>query len=89
MPKKRELIDWRGVWKIEYTSAWRKAMAVDIKNGLFSYHITKSKYVVDDIVTELICQEIPFKVTNLGSGFKKIYTLDNVCKHCKGKGVLK
>ena len=28
------------------------------------------------------------KVINLGAGVKKIIHIDNICPHCKGKGVL-
>jgi len=82
-------IDWRGVWKIEYTQAWKDAVKSNIEKGTFEYHITKSKYVVDHIVTELICNEIPFKIQQLGAGYKKIYILGCLCPECKGKGIKK
>jgi len=87
MTKNKEKIDWREIWKFEYTTKWKDAIASNIENGTFDYHITKSKYVVEHLVIELICNEIPFKVANLGAGFKKVYALDNICDNCKGKGV--
>ena len=77
-------IDWRQIWQVEYTTKWKDAITAIIKRGSFKYHITKSKYVVEHIVIELICEDIPFKIVNLGAGYKKIYAVDQVCKQCKG-----
>ena len=83
MPKKAR-INWKEIWKFEYTTKWRDALKANIRDGSFTYHITKSKYVIEDIVIEMICEDMAFKIVNLGAGYKKIYAVDQVCKHCKG-----
>ena len=80
--------DWKETWKNEYKQVEQDKMLESIKKKKFVYHITPCKHAVKRIVEWLICEETPFKIQNLGAGYKKISILDNVCPTCKGKGVV-
>ena len=39
-------------------------------------------------ITYLDSKNLKCKVINLGAGGKRIIHIDNICPHCKGKGVI-
>lgn len=39
-------------------------------------------------IAALAIRDIPCKVINLGAGVKRVIVADQVCPHCKGKGVI-
>lgn len=66
---------------------WCAEMEKEIESKEFQHHITSNLSVKRFIIGKLIENNIGYKITNKGAGICQIIAEDNLCPHCKGKGV--